>query len=76
MTGEALAWAEPLLQDFLENDADNYREFTQWVFGRYEDFETELRAIFGDPDKKRTTGRKLTKLRQTNSISIYAVQFR
>lgn len=76
MTGEALAWAEPLLRDFLENDTDNQEKLTQRVFGRYEDFEEELRAIFGDPDEERTAIRKLAKTRQTSSASNYAAQFR
>jgi hypothetical protein len=52
-----------LLRDFLENDVDNHGELTQRVFGRYEDFEAELRAIFGDPDEERIVIRKLAKTR-------------
>jgi len=66
-------WEEPLLRDFLENDSDNQKEFIQYIFGRYEDFETELYTIFGNLNEKKTARHKLVKLQQTGFISIYAV---
>ena len=54
---------KPLFRDFLKNDSDNQKKFIQYIFGRYEDFEMELYAIFGDLDKKKTARRKLVKFR-------------
>jgi len=64
-----------LLRDFLENDSDNQKELIQYIFKRYEDFKIELYTIFEDLDEKKTVGRKLAKLQQINSTTIYAVQF-
>ncbi len=54
-------WREPLFRDFLENDSNNQKKLTQYIFRRYKDFETELYTIFEDLDEKRTVGYKLAK---------------
>ncbi len=46
------------------------------VFGSYEDFEVELKTVFGKVDEKRATERQLAKLKQTGSASHYTIQFR
>ncbi len=69
-------WREPLFRDFLKNDSNNQKKFIQYIFKRYKDFETKLYTIFENPNKNRTIGYKLTKLRQIRFISIYTIQFR
>ncbi len=46
------------------------------MFDLYEDFETKLKIVFGEMDKKRAVKRQLVKLKQTESASHYTVQFR
>ncbi len=54
---------EPLFQDFLEYDSDNQKEFIQYIFEQYKDFETKLYTIFEISNEKRIIKRKLAKLR-------------
>ncbi len=48
---------ELLLQDFFEYDNNDQNLLTKKIFGLYEDFEIEFKAIFGKKDDKRTIER-------------------
>lgn len=76
LEGDALAWYEPTLRDYLENKKEDWDDHTKKVFRKYEDFEEALRDAFGDPDEKRTAERQLFQLRQRGSASEYVAKFR
>jgi len=67
---------EPLLRDFFEYNNNDQNPLIRKVFGSYEDFEAEFKAVFGEVDEKRAVEKQLAKLKQTGSASYYTVQFR
>ena len=76
LKGDALAWFEPTMRDFLEENPNNRDDYTDKVFGQYEEFEHSLRATFGEPDEEKSILNKLHRLEQTGSTSQYAIKFR
>lgn len=77
LAGDALAWFEPIMRDYLENpDVNKQDEDTVAIFRNFNNFERALKDVFGNPDETREAERKLKKLRQTGSASAYAAQFR
>jgi len=48
---------EPLLRDFFENDNNDRNLLTKKIFGSYEEFKAEFKAVFGEVDKKRVVER-------------------
>lgn len=76
LEGDALAWYEPALRDFMENTEDNRADSTKELFRLFANFETVLKETFGDPDADRTTERQLLQLRQTGSATTYVAKFR
>jgi hypothetical protein len=73
---DALVWFEHTMEDFLENEKEDWDPFTKKVFSDYDDFAAELTKMFGDGDKKRHAQERLAKLRQTKSAMAYASVFR
>ncbi len=67
---------EPLFRDFFKYNNDDQNPLTKKMFGSYEDFETEFKAIFGEINKKRVIKRQFVKFKQTGSALYYAIQFR
>jgi len=67
---------EPLLRDFFEHDNNDQNPLIKRIFGSYEDFETKLKTVFGEINKKRTTEKQLAKFKQTGSALHYTAQFR
>lgn len=76
LSGNALAWFEPTLRDFLETNDAAWQPDTLEAFGSYKGFEDLMKATFGEPDEERTYTGKLEKLRQTHSVSKYAAEFK
>lgn len=76
LAGDALAWFEPTMRDYLENTPDDRDTETNKVFGHYKEFEKALKSAFGDPDEGRANERRLQGLRQKGSASKYAAEFR
>jgi len=75
LTGDALAWFQPIMDDYVDNNYLAQDDLTKEVFEAYGNFEDKLRAVFGDPDKERTSERKLYSLRQKGSVAKYATEF-
>uniref|UniRef100_L7J7G5 Retrotransposon gag domain-containing protein n=2 Tax=Pyricularia oryzae TaxID=318829 RepID=L7J7G5_PYRO1 len=77
LKGDALAWFEPTLRDFLDyKEEHNRRAETNRIFDDYDNFKDNLKEVFGNPDKERTAERKLSRLTQIKSASRYASEFR
>lgn len=76
LEGNALAWFEPTLRDYLENPVAEQDTTTEDIFASYATFEESLKGAFGDPDEERIAERQLGSLRQKGSVSDYAVKFR
>ncbi len=57
MKKDVLEWIESLLRDFFEYNNSDQNLLIRKVFGFYEDFEVELKAVFGKMDEKRAVER-------------------
>ena len=55
---------------------EDRREETDELFETYANFEKELRAIFGNPNRVQEAERQLGSLRQTGSVADYVAEFR
>ncbi len=77
LKGDAIAWFEPILRDYVENDNPEEREKeTTRIFGSFYEFEKALKNAFGRPDAERKAAQQLKGLRQTGSAAAYAAKFR
>ena len=78
LSGNALAWFEPIWRDYLEhvNDIEDMGEEASRIFQRYTEFEKAIKAVFGDPEEQRTAERQLRSLRQRESATEYAAKYR
>lgn len=76
LEGDALAWYEPALRDFMENTDGNRDDNTKELFKKFANFEQNLKETFGDPDADRTAERQLLQLKQTGSATTYVAKFR
>ncbi len=54
---------EFLLRDFFENDNNDRNLLIKRVFGLYEEFEAEFKAVFGEMDEKRIVERQFAKFK-------------
>ncbi len=68
-------WYEPYLYDHLENDMDDQRAATQFIFQKYENFEDRLKAMFENRDEVRNVEQQIENLRQRGSATEYATKF-
>jgi hypothetical protein len=77
MEGDALAWAEPFMSDWLEHGGNKKktRDGTDEVFESWAKYKERIRATFGEVDAEKTAQRKLLALRQTSSASQFAADF-
>ena len=76
LKGNAAAWAEPMLREYLEKGHPNRcSDRVKKLFTDYENFEAALKEAFGDPDEERDWERQLLQLKQTSSTREYASQF-
>ena len=77
LKGRALAWFEPYLTDYLENEVfENCKQETQEIFSDYKGYENALKTLFQDPDEERQAERELMKLKQRGPATTYAAEFR
>lgn len=76
LRGQALAWFEPRMRDYLENPGEAKDGETRLMFEDYDEFEKRLKKVFGDTDEERKAERELARLRQTTSVAAYAATFR
>jgi hypothetical protein len=76
LTGEALKWVEPYLEDYFANqDEDGVMTTTKRIFKSFGGFKAEIGRVFGDVDAVKTAERKIRELRQTGSAISYATEF-
>ena len=73
MRGPPADWFGVALEDYLEEDGDLERMETQnaELFRTFNQFETKIKEIFGDPDEERTLARTIGSLRQAGTIQNY-----
>lgn len=76
LEGAALDWSEPRLREFLNSTKDKWSDDTIHVFESYDNFERELRTVFGEIDEERMAERQLMQLRQVASAAKYTAEFR
>jgi vacuolar-type H+-ATPase subunit F/Vma7 len=75
LRGQAFNWFEPYIREFNEKPRDDWGDVTKLIFRSYAQFKKKLEQTFGDIDAVRTAERKLDRLRQTGSASVYAAEF-
>jgi hypothetical protein len=77
LRGDAQAWFEPTMRDWLETSKISERkQTTKDLFASYGAFEEGLKKAFGNPDEEREAERTMQRLRQTGSAAEYAAKFR
>lgn len=76
LTGTALAWFRPIMQDYLNNGESRRDRETNDIFGTFGGFEEAITKVFGTVDEEREAEQKLRELRQRTSTSEYAARFR
>jgi hypothetical protein len=66
MAGEALAWAEPFMSDYLGNGPKDkeVHESTKELFRGWESFKDKMKTTFGEVDAENVAQRRLLRLRQ------------
>ncbi|KAF5519208.1 Retrotransposon-derived protein PEG10 [Colletotrichum aenigma] len=76
LRGRALAWFEPLQQEWLDNPVEKYSQEVKDIFFSFTGYVKTLESLFLDPDERRQAERDLSHLRQTKSATLYAAEFR
>ncbi|KAL0934628.1 reverse transcriptase domain protein [Colletotrichum truncatum] len=76
LRGKALAWFEPLQQEWLDTPIERYSQEVKDIFFSFSRYVKALQSLFLDPDKKRQAERELASLRQNKSATMYAAEFR
>lgn len=76
LTGKALKWFEPYMDEFLRKGPHERGSETNIIFSNYEAFEQALENQFGIVNEKRNAEKKLLQLRQTRSASELGVEFK
>src|SRR3954451_18167014 len=70
LTGKAADWAQPYVKNrFHGGEKDS-------MFDKYQNFVDKITMVFGETDELREAERKLKRIRQTKSASMYAAEFR
>jgi Retrotransposon gag protein len=75
LRGSAYDWFEPTLTDYLENNLGDRKEHTTATFNSYIQFKTDLKKVYKSIDEKRTADWQIQALRQTTSVTEYALKF-
>ena len=75
LRGQAFVWFEPYIREFNEKPIKDWGDTTRDIFASYTIFKKKLEATFGDIDATRTAERRLRRLKQTGSASVYAAEF-
>ncbi|KAL0929889.1 reverse transcriptase domain protein [Colletotrichum truncatum] len=76
LKGKALAWFEPLQQEWLDTPIERYSQEVKDIFFSFSGYVKALQSLFLDPDEKRQAERELASLRQNKSATMYAAEFR
>ena len=75
LRGQAFEWFEPYVREFNDKPQKDWGDVTKEIFASYKMFKKKLEQTFGDIDAARTAERRLDRLRQTGSASVYAAEF-
>ena len=77
MAREALAWAEPLMSDWLANSTNRaaMRDGTTEMFGSWRTFRERMKITFREVDAENVAQRKLLRLCQHGAATQYAADF-
>jgi hypothetical protein len=76
LRGQAFEWFELFIREYQEKaDKDQWSDTTQEIFASYTAFKKKLEQTFGDIDAIRSAERRLRRLKQTGSASVYAAEF-
>jgi hypothetical protein len=75
LRGQAWDWLEPYVREYYEKDSSEWSTTATTIFSSYLKFREHLEKTFGDIDAKKTAERKLKRLRQTTSASVYTAEF-
>ncbi|KAK8078922.1 hypothetical protein PG994_002729 [Apiospora phragmitis] len=59
--GDAFAWFEPTIRDYLTKEEEAQEDNTKEIFQSYATFEAKLKGTFGSPDEVRMAERQLMK---------------
>lgn len=79
LKGDAFAWFEPYMTDYLENDNSEGNEQepdTIEVFDDFANFEEKIKLVFGLMDDERAAARRIHDLKQKGSAAKYYSQFK
>ena len=77
MKDKASNWMQPYVDDYLL-DAEHMgtKEGTRTLFTSWTEFKQEMGRIFGEVDAQNQAEKKITRLRQTTSVSAYTAEFK
>ena len=76
LEGTALAWFEPILRDYLNNESRDQDQETVNIFAAFDHFEEAIKEAFGTVNEQRQAIEKLKTLKQRGSAADYAATFR
>ena len=76
LSGAALDWVMPRLEDYISNPGGRQEEETRQMFHQLENFFVCIKTAFGEVDEDRAIERRLQNLRQRTSAAVYAAAFR
>jgi hypothetical protein len=78
LEGKAADWFEPFLRILYhrnESGVPTDTDLADKIFKKYSNFTQQITLVFGQIEEKREAERKLRRLRQTKSASLYATEF-
>ena len=77
MKDKASTWMQPYVDDYLLDVTHRgVKAETQALFASWTGFKQEMGRIFGEVDAKNQAEKKITRLRQTSSVSAYTAEFK
>ena len=77
MKDKASNWMQPYVDDYLsDTDHRGTKAETRTLFASWTEFKEEMGRIFGEIDAKNQAEKKITRLRQTTSVSAYTAEFK
>jgi hypothetical protein len=76
LEGRASTWFQAYLEEYLDDDVETKSDKTKYLFAKFDNFRSELKAFSGVQSEEKEAERKMYNLRQTGSVSTYAAQFR
>ena len=75
LRGQAWDWFEPILNEANNIARSSWEERMTKIMGNYREFKKALGKVFGELDERKTAAEKLTKLKQTTSVTAYITEF-